>query len=90
MNKKTSLRIALDVIILVSVIFGWWFAAIPLGLIGAWVFPRYAELPIAGFLYDVLFGIGRGMGILGYAYTIGAALLLGFVAYMKIVVKNNS
>lgn len=90
MNKKLSLRITLDVIVFVSVIFGWWFVAIPVALIGAWTFPRYAELVIAGFLYDALFGIGRGMGIWGYAYTIGSVLLLGFAAYMKIVVKNNS
>jgi len=80
----------LDVIVFVSVLFGWWYIAIPVGVIGAWVFPRYAELAIAGFIYDALFGIGRGMGIFGYAYTIGAAVVLAAVAYMKIVVKNNS
>ncbi|MCX6715776.1 MAG: hypothetical protein NT077_02010 [Candidatus Taylorbacteria bacterium] len=90
MNNNIPLRITLDVIVFVSVIFGWWFIAIPFGIIGAWVFPKYAELPIAGFIYDVLFGIGRGLGILGYAYTIGAVILLGIAAYMKIVVKNNS
>lgn len=90
MNRDTSLRITLDVIVILSVLFGWWFVAIPIGIVGAWVFPRYAELVIAGFLYDLLFGIGRGMGIFGYAYLISSAIILGVVSYLKIVVKNNT
>ena len=92
MKHNTSLRITLDVILLLLVIMGWWFAAIPIALIGAWVFPRYAEIVIAGFLYDILFGFGAvpDRGILGYAFVIGGAILLAVVAYLKIVVKNNS
>ena len=90
MSKDASLRITLDVIVFVSVLFGWWFVAIPVGIVGAWVFPRYAELVIAGFLYDLIFGIGRGMGIFGYAYLISSVIILGVVSYLKIVVKNNT
>lgn len=89
-KKDITLRITLDVIIFVAVIFGWWFMFIPLAIIGAWFFPRYAELVLAGFMHDALYGIGRGYGIMGYAYTIGAAILLAVCAYMKIVVKNNT
>lgn len=84
------MRITLDVIVFIAVIFGWWFVFIPLAIIGTWVFPRYAEIVIAGFLYDSLFGIGRSLGLFGYAFTIVTAIIIAISAYMKIVVKNNS
>lgn len=92
MKHNPSLRITLNVILFLLVIMGWWFAAIPIALIGAWVFPRYAEIVIAGFLYDILFGFGtgQGRGFLGYAFVLGGAVLLAAIAYLKIVVKNNS
>ena len=90
MKHHPALRITLDVILFLLVIFGWWFVAIPVAAIGAWVFPSYAEIVIAGFLYDALFGMNRGMGIMGYAFTIGAALILAGLAYLKIVARNHS
>ena len=90
MNRDVSLRIALDAIILVSAIFGLWYVAVPVGIVGAWVFPRYVELLIAGFAYDALFDMGRGAGISAYALTIASAIMLGAVAYLKAIVKNNT
>ncbi len=90
MNKNASCRIVLDVIVFVSVLLGWWFVAIPLAIVGAWSFPKYAELVIAGFMYDALFSIGHAPGLLGYAFTIVTALLLAGMSYFKLVVKNNT
>lgn len=90
MKNDLALRITLDVIVFVSVIFGWWFVFIPIAIIGAWVFPRYAEAVIAGFIHDALFSIGGGYGILSYAFTIGAVAVISVIAYLKVVVKNNT
>jgi hypothetical protein len=94
MKKDASLRIALDAIVFISVLLGWWFVAIPVGIVGAWVFPRYAELVIAGFIYDVLYsmphGMGGGMSVFGYAYVASSAIILAVIAYLKVVVKNNT
>lgn len=90
MKNQTLLRVTLDVIIFLLVISGWWFIALPLAIVGAWVFPRFAELAIAGFAYDALFGIGRGLGIMGYAGIILSAILLGSISYLKAAVRSNS
>ncbi len=90
-HSSPSLRIALDAIVFIAVLLGWWYVAIPIGIIGAWVFPRYAELVIAGFLYDILFGMNGGpAAVWNYAYLIASAIILAVIAYLKIVVKNNT
>jgi len=90
MTNGPALRITLDVIMFISVLLGWWFVAIPIGIVGAWIFPRFAELVIAGFVYDILFSMyGDGhMGIAGYAYLIGSVIILGVISYLKNVVKK--
>ncbi len=88
--RDITLRITLDIVILIAVLLGWWFVFIPLAVIGAWLFPRYVEIVIAGFLHDALYGMYHGLGIWGYAYTISAAIILALCSYMKIVLKNNS
>lgn len=88
MNRNAILRITLDVILFASIILGWWFIAIPVGIACAWFFPRYAELAVAAFMHDCLYGVNRGLGIWGYAYVIGAAIILGMFAYIKTVVKK--
>lgn len=92
MTKNPSLRITLDVIVFLSVILGWWFAAIPASIIGAWMFPRYAEIVIAGFMYDILFSMnGSGhMGIFGYAYLASSVIILLIISYLKAVFKNHA
>lgn len=90
MKHHPALRITLDVILFLLVVFGWWYAALPVAIIGVWVFPRYAEIVIAGFLYDALFNINRAPGIMGYIFTITTALILAALAYFKVVARNNS
>lgn len=64
------MRVVVDIIIAVSVIFGLWYAALPIALVSAWVFPFYLELMIAGFAFDSLFGFGSGLGVVAYAGTL--------------------
>lgn len=92
MNKEPALRITLDVIVCISVLLGWWFVAIPISIVGAWVFPRYVEIVIAGFMYDILFSLNRDghMGIFGYAYLVSSVIILAVISYLKIVVKNHT
>lgn len=84
MNKQ---RIILDIVIAVSVLYGWWFVVVPLGLYCIWKFPGYIEILIAGVAYDSLFGFTQEVGILGYIGTITASLMIIFVLSLKKVMR---
>jgi len=90
MSKNISCRIALDVILLLSALMGWWYVAIPLGLIGGWAFPRYVELLVAAFALDAVYGLGLGHGLFGLVYTISSVIALGILSYLKAVVRDNN
>ena len=62
MNKNILLRIILDLLITFCISRGWWYFALPLGFVGAWSFPYFFELIIAGIAYDSLFRMVPGMG----------------------------
>jgi len=71
---KLSFRIITDLLLLISVVNGWWFIALPLSLMGAWNFPYFIEIILAGIAYDSLFGFVPEMGLWGYAGTIMAVI----------------
>ncbi len=85
--NKTTIRILLDIVIAIAVLEGWWFVALPIGIVSAWAFPYYLELFLAGFIYDSLFGMTTGMGIVGYLGTIVTAIVLAIVAIVKKLVR---
>jgi len=87
MNEDATLRIIMDIVLTISVIFGWWFVYIPLGLICLWFFPYYAEFIALGFLHDALFGMGRGLGIMAYAGTLATAAVAVIFSVGKLVVR---
>ena len=87
MDKHLTLRIVLDIALFLAVIFGWWYVALPLGLILVWAFPWYAELVAAGFIYDALFGMNRGLGVLGFMGLFAALILFAIATLFKVVVR---
>ncbi len=86
--KKILLRLIVDILVAFSVIQGWWFVALLIGLISTWSFPYYIEILIAGVAYDSLFGLVPDMGVKGYAGTILAAAIFLIVAGFKKVVRR--
>jgi hypothetical protein len=80
MNKNVFIRIIVDLLVVVVVVHGWWFFAIPLGLFGAWIFPYYIEIILAGIFFDSIFGMSDGIGILQYQGTI-FCILVFFMAF---------
>jgi len=83
MNKKIFVRLIFDALIFFFVINGWWFAALPLGAVGLWVFPFYIEIMLAGVIYDSLFGFIPDLGWLGYAGVIISSLLIFLIVMLK-------
>lgn len=88
MQKDFPLRIALDVILGICLIFGLWYIAIPIGVIGAWRFRYFAELAIFAFIHDALFGFGAGHGFLGYLYISGAVVILLVMSFLKVAIRQ--
>ncbi len=83
MNRSVFFRIAIDIVLAISVMQGWWFAAATLAIVGLWVFPYFAEALIAGFAYDSLFGWVPGYGISGHIGVVVCASLSLVSAFFK-------
>jgi hypothetical protein len=88
MDKKIIFRIIVDIVIAFCAVFGLWYVFLPLGLIAAWFFPYYAELTVAGFVYDALFSMGRGFGLFGYAGLVVTIIALAVVSFLKFVIRR--
>ncbi|MES2216380.1 MAG: hypothetical protein V4481_03720 [Patescibacteria group bacterium] len=80
-------RIIIDIAILLCLIHGWGFVALPLGIVGALVFPFYIELILAGVMYDALFGFTAGQGFAGYLGTIISTVFIFIVIIIKKIMR---
>ena len=88
MKSKVITRIIIDLLLAVSVLQGWWFIALLLGIIGLWMFPYYIELIIAGIVYDSLFGMIPKMGWKEYIGTILSVVIFGIGWWGRRVLKR--
>ena len=80
-------RIVLDILLIISVIQGWWYFALLLGIIGVWNFGFFIEIIIAGFLYDSLFGPIKQINLNGSVGLIAAAVLFIVLVIAKKLVR---
>ena len=87
MHKDIKLRIALDVILGIFIILGWWYVALPIAIVGAWVFPRFAELIVLAVLHDALYGMSNEFGIWGWMYSFVAVIVTVVIGYLKGLIK---
>ena len=87
MHANPLFRILLDAAIIACILLGWWYVALPIAVLCAWMLPCYLELPAEGFLYDSLYGMDRGLGLTGYLGVITALALGAAVILLKMVVK---
>ena len=90
MKKLIALRVVVDIILALCVIFGWWYAALPLGLIASWFFPYYAEFILAGISYDALFGLGDPTaGLWAYSGTIVSVIAAVSIYFVKRSIRRS-
>ena len=87
MKYGLIIRILLYIGIFFSIINGWWFIALPLLLVGIWLFAFRFEIIISGILYDALFGMIPGTGIWGYVGTLTAIIMLIILGILKRMVR---
>lgn len=88
MSGNPTLRILIDICLVVLTILGYWYIALPVALIAAWVFHYYIELVILGFMHDAIFGLGRGLGLVGYIGTAISVVSFSVISFLKVIVRQ--
>lgn len=88
MRKDILIRIILDLLILVSVVEGFWFVALPLAVIGCWNFSYFIEMLLAGMIYDALFGLIPETSFASYYGSIFSLVIFLIIIQLKKVVRN--
>jgi hypothetical protein len=87
MHNNLALRMLLDAAIVACIFLGWWFIALPVAVLCAWMLPCYLELVGEGLLYDSLYGLGRDLGIFGFLGIIVSLVLGVVIILLKAIVK---
>lgn len=88
MNKQIIIRIFIDLLIVIMVINGYWLIALPLAIIGTYLFSYFIEIIIAGLIYDSLFGLISGNGFWDYIGIIFTTFSWIIVVSLKGVVRR--
>lgn len=87
MKAKTALRIFIDILIIVFIIFGWWPVSLLLSIWSAWKFDYFFEIILAGLAYDALFEVMPGIEFKSLLGVIIATILLFAVNTLKKVLR---
>ncbi len=83
-----KIRLLFGLLILLGLLQGWWFLILPVGLIGAWAWPLYVEIVLAGFVYDSLYGYATSIGLWRYLGTLISLVIVIVMAGLKMVVRK--
>jgi hypothetical protein len=73
---NTNLRIFAAVIMITSIVWGYWWMVLALAIIFLFIFPSYYEIIFWGVTYDSLYGISM-------TYTLGSLILFIIAYYLK-------
>ncbi len=90
MQKTTIIRIISDAFIFIFAAVGLWWVIFPVGVFGAWYYRKFYELPLAGFILDIIYSTSRSR-IFGfqYIYTLIASVIFLFVVIIKTRVRKE-
>ncbi len=87
MQKNSIIRLVVNILLFVSVLNGWWPIAFIVGVGGAWYWPHFIEIIVAGVAYDALFGMISGTSIHGWIGTIVSIVLYTVILLIKKIVR---
>lgn len=88
MNKLIAYRIIADVLLLVSILHGWWVLALLVAVLSFWFFSYYFEFLLGALLFDSLFGMVGDYGIKGYIASLLSLLLVIVLTIFKNIVRK--
>jgi len=75
LNNKT-VRIVSAVIVIASILWGWWWLTWVLAIILLFVFPSYYEIIFFGVMYDALYGLPLAQfSYFPYVFTVSSVVL---------------
>jgi len=82
LTERILVRALADITLVVSLLFAPWQATLVLGILGAFIFPRFFEIIIVGILFDLLYA-PTGVGVMVLLGTISGMALYGSIEYAK-------
>ncbi len=88
MIKNNFSRILIDLVLLLSVIYGWWVVAVVVSLVAILYFNNFFELIIFGLIFDALFGFNENLGIFGFAGLIYSVSVYLIFYWLKKVLRK--
>lgn len=90
MQRKTVIRIILDVILFICAVLGLWWIIYPVSIFAVWSYRKFYELVFAGFILDVIYSTSR-VHLLGfkYWYTLIALVIFLIVNTLKTRVRRE-
>jgi hypothetical protein len=88
MNTLITKRIIIDLLLLISILNGWWLAAAIIAIIANWYLPYFIETIIAGIVHDSLFGYSATFGWAGYLGSIVGLIIFAVIEIFKNVLRR--
>ncbi len=88
MIKNNFSRILIDLVLLLSVIYGWWVVAVVVSLVAILYFNNFFELIIFGLIFDALFGFNENLGIFGFAGLIFSVSVYLIFYWLKKILRK--
>jgi len=83
MKNPFQIRLLLDILLFICVLQGWWFFALPLGMVGVFYYAYFFEIVIAGVAYSALFEAVPGSGYRAFTGVIGALVVFILITSTK-------
>ena len=90
MNRKTILRIFIDVVLVYALAAGSWWLIFPIGIVCAWYYKNFYEFPLAAIFLDISFSAPREhLYNFQYIYTIIAIILFIIISILKTKIRKE-
>lgn len=82
MKTQMRNRIIFDIILFVSLFYIPWWGVGVIAFMGAFTYPHYYEIIVAGIILDILYG-AQSFPFSGIYNTVSSVLMLYFASYLK-------
>lgn len=88
MKHKLAKRLILDLLLIFSVLNGWWAFSLFFGLIGLCLFDYFIEIIFAGIIFDSIFGQNTGSGFWSYFGIVFSILFFALITWLRQVLRR--
>jgi phosphoglycerol transferase MdoB-like AlkP superfamily enzyme len=90
MQNKLALRVVIDILLFGSALAGAWWIVLPLGVVCAWYYKNFYELPLSAFAFDVIYATPRDrFNGFEYMYALIAVILFIIISVLKSKIRRD-